>query len=195
MQSSPLFLQILTLSPPSPVLASLRMSVELWMSLWAGHWVVETVLISTSSTLPPMLSRPHMEDFWTSPLSMSHSMNWLVSWQGMSTTSQYMVPTVEVRRGGRVNLWQSLLKVYTTVCSEFNLWTMLTVFTAGDIIAVALSVSGHDLTTYAASVTMNHITCLGMNHIVFSHYGQYQISTSWPSGFISASFFSVIWSF
>ena len=46
----------------------------------AGHWVVETVLISTSSTSPPMLLRPRMEDFWTSPLAVSHNVNWLVSW-------------------------------------------------------------------------------------------------------------------
>ena len=31
------FLQVPPLSPPSPVLTSLKMSVELWMWLWAGH--------------------------------------------------------------------------------------------------------------------------------------------------------------
>jgi len=107
------FLQALLLSPSSPVLASLRMSVELSMSLWTGHWVMETVLISTSSTLPPMLSRSRMGDFWTSPLPVSHSMNWLVSWQAMSTISQYVVSTVGVRRGGRVSPWELLLKVCT----------------------------------------------------------------------------------
>ena len=44
--------QVPPLSLHSLMLASLEMSVELWMSLWAGHWVVEKVLISTSSTLP-----------------------------------------------------------------------------------------------------------------------------------------------
>ena len=66
--------------------------------LWTGHWVVETVLISTSSTLTPMLPRPHMGDFWTSQLPVSHNRNWLVSWQAMSMTSKYMVSTVLVRR-------------------------------------------------------------------------------------------------
>jgi len=80
------FLQVPPLSPPSPVLTSLEMSVEVWMSLWAGQWVVETMLISTSSTLPPTLLRPRMEVFWISQLVVSHSMNWLVSWQAMSTT-------------------------------------------------------------------------------------------------------------
>ena len=110
------FLQALPQPPTSPVLTSLKMSVELWVSLWTGHWVVETVLISTSSTLPPMVPSPHMGDFWTS-LAVSHNMNWLVSWQTMSTTSQFVVSTVEVRRGVKVNLWQSLLKV----CA---LWTL-----------------------------------------------------------------------
>ena len=103
--------QVLPLHPSSPVLASLKMSVELWAWLWAGHWVVETVLISSLSTLPPMLPRPHMGDFWTSPLPVSHNMNWLVSWQAMSTTSQYVVSTVVIKRGGRVSPWQLLLKV------------------------------------------------------------------------------------
>ena len=104
-------LQIHPQSPFSPVLASLRMSVELWMSLWAGHWVVETVLISTSSTLPPMIPGPHMEDFWTSPLPVSH---WLVSWQASSIVSQYVVSTVGVWRGIGVNPWKLNLKVYVS---------------------------------------------------------------------------------
>ena len=104
-------LQIHPQSPSSPVLASLRMSVELWMSLWAGHWVVETVLISTSSTLPPTIPGPHMEDFWTSPLPMSH---WLVSWQASSIVSQYVVSTVGVWRGIGVNPWKLNLKVYVS---------------------------------------------------------------------------------
>ena len=89
-------LQVPLLPLSSPVLTSLRISVELWMLLWAGLWVVETMLISTSSTLSLMLPRPHMGDFWTSPLPVLHNMNWLVSWQAMSTTSQYVVSTVEV---------------------------------------------------------------------------------------------------
>ena len=127
--SSQLFLQVLPLSPFSLVLNSPKMAVELWMSLWAGHWVVETVLISTSSEFLPMLPRPHMEDFWTLPLLVSHNMNWLVSWWAMSTTSQCMVSTVEVRMGVRVSPWQSDLKGCTnwTLGSVFNLWTMLTV--------------------------------------------------------------------
>ena len=56
-------LQVHPLSLPSPVLTSLKMSVDLWMSLWAGHWVVETVLISTSLILQPTLPRPHMGEF------------------------------------------------------------------------------------------------------------------------------------
>ena len=99
------FLQVLLLSLPLPVLNSLKMSVELWMSLWAGHWVVETVLISTSPTLPPMLPRLHMVDFWTSPLPLSHNVNWLVSWQAMSIISQYVLSTVGARKGVRVSPW------------------------------------------------------------------------------------------
>ena len=75
-----LIFQVHPLSSPSSVF--LKLVVELWMSLLTGHWVVETVLetalISTSSTLPPMLQIHHMEDFWTSPMPVSHSMNWLV---------------------------------------------------------------------------------------------------------------------
>ena len=37
-------------------------------------------------------------------------MNWLVSWQAMSTTLQYVVSAVGIWRGMRVNTWQ-LLKV------------------------------------------------------------------------------------
>ena len=48
-------LQVHPLFLPSLVLNSLKISVELWLSLYTGHWVVETVLISTSSTLPAML--------------------------------------------------------------------------------------------------------------------------------------------
>ena len=68
-------LQAPPLSPPSLVLTSPELLMELWMSLWAGHWVVESLLISTSSTSPPMLPRPHMGDFSTSPLPVSHNMN------------------------------------------------------------------------------------------------------------------------
>ena len=106
------FLQVPPLFSPSPVLASLKMSVELWMSLWAGHWVVETVLISTSSTSSPMLPKPQIGDFWTSPLVASHNMNWLVSWQAMSTISQYVVSTAAVRRGGRVRITPQGTYVY-----------------------------------------------------------------------------------
>ena len=102
-----LLLQVHLLSQPSPVLTSLKMVVELWISLWAGHWVVETVLIYTSSTLPPMIPRPHMGDFWTSPQPGSYSMNWLVLCQAMSTISQYVVWqwTAVVWWGGRVSPW------------------------------------------------------------------------------------------
>jgi len=110
-----LSLQVSPPSPPSPVLTSLEMVVELWMWLWTWLWMVETVLISTSSTLPPMHPRHHMGDFWTSPLPMPHNMNWQVSWQAMSTTSQYVVSTVRVRRGGRVSPWQLFLKVCITL--------------------------------------------------------------------------------
>ena len=105
------FRQVHPLFPPSPVLTCLEMAVELWISLWAGHWVVETVLISTSSTLPPMLPRSHMED-WTSLVPVLHSMNWLVFKQTISITSQCMVSTVGIRRGMRVSPWQLLLKVF-----------------------------------------------------------------------------------
>ena len=101
------FFQIVPMSSLSAT-ASLNLSVELWMSLWTGHWVVEKVLISTSSTLPPMLPRPHMEDFWISPQAVRH---WLVLGLATSTTSQYVVSTVGVRRGGRVSPWQLHLKV------------------------------------------------------------------------------------
>ena len=47
------------LYPPSLMLASLKMSVELWMSLWTGHWVVETVLISTSSLISITSNAPN----------------------------------------------------------------------------------------------------------------------------------------
>ena len=108
------FLQAPLLYPPSLVLASLKISVELWMSLWTGHWVVETVLISTSSTLPPMLPIPPMEDFWTSPLPVSHChINWPAFIQTTSTTLQYVVSTVGGRRGVRASPWQSDLKVST----------------------------------------------------------------------------------
>ena len=48
-KSQVIILQVHPLSPPSPVLTSLKMLVELWMSLWDGHWVMETVLISTTN--------------------------------------------------------------------------------------------------------------------------------------------------
>ena len=105
-------LQVLPLSPFSPLLASLEMAMELWMSLWTGHWLLKTVLISTSSASLPMLPRSHMGDFWTS-LLVSHNKNWLVSWQAMSTTSQYVVSTVGVRKGRRVTPWESYLGVST----------------------------------------------------------------------------------
>jgi len=101
--------------PPLPLLCPvptpLRISMELWVSIWAGHWVVETVLISTSSTSPSMIPNPHMEDFWTSLMPVLHSVNWQGFRQAMSTPSKYMVSTVGLRRGLRVSPWQSLLKV------------------------------------------------------------------------------------
>ena len=107
-----------------------RYSLLCW-PLWRCQWscechceldtMMETVVMSISSTLPPMLPRPHMGDFWTSPLPESHNMNWphmgdlslpvlhsmngLVSWQAMSTTLQYVVSTVGVWWGMRVNHW------------------------------------------------------------------------------------------
>ena len=97
----------------SPVLICLKLPADLWMWLWTWQWVVETVLISTSSTLPPLLPKSHMVDFWTSLMPVSHNTNWLVSWQAMSTTSQYVVwqQTVVVWLGGRVSPWQSPPKV------------------------------------------------------------------------------------
>ena len=87
------------------------MSMELWMSLWAGHWVVEMALISFVSTLPPTLPRHHTGESLTSWMLAPHSMNWLVFRQAMTTISQYVVPTVGVRRGGKVRSWELLFKV------------------------------------------------------------------------------------
>ena len=95
-------LQVHPLSPPSPALTSLEMLVELWMWHWAGHWARAVALISTSSTLPPMLPRPLMGKYW---MPISHSINWLDLWQTLGTTLQYVVSTVEVRRGGRASPW------------------------------------------------------------------------------------------
>ena len=98
-------------SLPSPVLTSQGMSVELSMSLWDGPWVVETVLIST---LLPTIPRHPMGNFWTSPLPVLHC--WLVLQQATSIISQYVVSTVEVRRGVRVSCWQLPFKVRISVC-------------------------------------------------------------------------------
>ena len=100
-------LQVPPLFPLSPVWGFLRIPIELWVSLWAGHWVVETVLITTWSTLLPM-----EEDFWTSAMPAMPAMPAFHCRQATSTTSQYMVSTVRVRRGVRVSPWQSLLKVH-----------------------------------------------------------------------------------
>ena len=140
-------LQVPPLSQWSPVLTSLEMSVELWMWLWAGLWVVETVLISTSSTLPPMLPRPRMGDFWTSPLPVSHSMNWLVSWQDMSIISQYMVWTVCIRRGMTVTPWQSHFKVwlrniiYGSMCGDNYVTVALSQWHSTNINAKCLDIT------------------------------------------------------
>ena len=124
------FLQVLPLSPPLRVLASLKMSVDLWVSLWAGHWVVERVPISTWSTLLPTILSLHMEDFWISLLPMLHNVNWLVFRQAMNIPSQYIVSTVGVRRGVRVSHWQSFLKVgiltLTLVTTVVSMGTTIT---------------------------------------------------------------------
>ena len=113
------FLQVHPLFPPSPVLTCLEMAVEMWISLWAGHWGMETVLISTSSTLPPRLPRSHMGDLWTSLVPVLHSMNLLVFRQIISITLQCMVSTVGIRRGVKVSPWQSLLKVCAALTDNF----------------------------------------------------------------------------
>ena len=40
-----------------------------------------------------------MGGFWTSPLAVSHNINWLVSWDAMSIAPQYVVSTVGVKEG------------------------------------------------------------------------------------------------
>ena len=64
-------IQVHPLSLLSPVLNSLKISMDLWMSLYTGHWVEETVLISTSLTLQPTLPKPYMMESWTSLLLVS----------------------------------------------------------------------------------------------------------------------------